>query len=278
MQIVLALVLSSALAAGAWSDDQWKLHMTALKQKVPGEGFTIVRQSPFVVIGDEAPKMVKKRAQGTVKWAVDHLKDLYFDKDPTAIIDIWLFKDALSYRKHCKKIFDDEPDTPFGYFSGTHNALIMNIETGGGTLVHEIVHPFVDANFPDCPAWFNEGLGSLYEQCSERDGNIAGLTNWRLAGLQEAIKAGDVPPFATLLSTSTTQFYNEDPGTNYAQSRYLCYYLQEKGLLVQFYRKFKEAHTKDPTGEKTLKDVLEVDDLPRFKKEWEKWVMKLTFP
>ena len=31
-----------------------------------------------------------------------------------------------------------------------------------------MVHPFVEANFPDCPAWFNEGLGSLYEQCAER--------------------------------------------------------------------------------------------------------------
>ena len=42
---------------------------------------------------------------------------------------------------------------------------IMNIATGGGTLVHEIVHPYVEANFPGCPAWFNEGLGSLYEAC-----------------------------------------------------------------------------------------------------------------
>ena len=25
--------------------------------------------------------------------------------------------------------------------------------TGGGTLVHEIVHPFLRANFPECPAW-----------------------------------------------------------------------------------------------------------------------------
>jgi len=28
-------------------------------------------------------------------------------------------------------------------------------------LVHEIVHPFMRANFPECPAWFNEGLASL---------------------------------------------------------------------------------------------------------------------
>ena len=27
------------------------------------------------------------------------------------------------------------------------------------------------------------------------------------------------------------QFYNQDPGTNYSQARYLCYYLQQRGLL-----------------------------------------------
>ena len=48
----------------------------------------------------------------------------------------------------------------------------MNISTGGGTLVHEIVHPFIQSNFPNCPSWFNEGLGSLYEQCRERNGKI----------------------------------------------------------------------------------------------------------
>ena len=57
-------------------------------------------------------------------------------------------------------------------FMNADNALVMNIATGGGTLVHEIVHPFMEANFPACPSWFNEGLGSLYEQSGARDGRI----------------------------------------------------------------------------------------------------------
>ncbi len=65
----------------------------------------------------------------------------------------------------------------------------MDISTGGGTLVHEIVHPFIEANFPNCPPWLNEGLGSLYEQSGEVQGRIHGFTNWRLHGLQADIKA-----------------------------------------------------------------------------------------
>ncbi|MBN1911948.1 MAG: C39 family peptidase [Pirellulales bacterium] len=253
-------------------------HLMDLKKKVPGEGFTIIIQHPFVVIGDEPPDMVRRRSLGTVKWAVDKLKKSYFKKDPNEILDIWLFRDKDSYEKHTRSIFNTVPSTPYGYFSHTDRALVMNIATGGGTLVHEIVHPFVASNFPECPSWFNEGLGSLYEQSSERNGRIRGLTNWRLAGLQRAIRQEAVPSFQTLCSTTTRQFYDADPGTNYAQARYLCYYLQEKGLLEKFYHRFHAQHTTDPTGYKTLQEVLGQTDMDAFKKEWEKYVLGLRFP
>lgn len=261
-----------------FSDEDYKNEVTRIEALVAGKGFTVLLQRPFVVVGDEKPAMVRQRARRTVKWAVDHLKELYFEKDPDEIITIWLLKDDESYYKHAKLFFGDEPDTPFGYYSSSDNAMVMNIATGGGTLVHEIVHPFVAANFPDCPSWFNEGLGSLYEQSSQRDGMIIGLTNWRLAGLQQAIRDGDLPSFATLTATTDHQFYNEDPGTNYAQARYLCYYLQEQGLLKQFYDQFRSSTSTDPTGVKTLARVLKTKDLTAFQRKWEKWVLKLTFP
>ena len=150
--------------------------------------------------------------------------------------------------------------------------------TGGGTLVHEIVHPFMAANFPGCPAWFNEGLASLYEQSSGKGDRIVGLTNWRLAGLQDAITKGAVPSFKTLLSTTDHEFYHADPGTNYAQARYLCYFLQEKGLLTRYYHAFHANREKDPTGYETLRTVLGETDMDSLKKTWEGFVMELTFP
>lgn len=253
-------------------------HVMKLRKKVPDAGFTIVIQPPFVVIGDEAPAMVKRRATGTVKWAVDRLKKDYFAKDPNEILGIWLFKDRASYEKHTQSIFRERPTTPFGYYSPEHRALIMNIGTGGGTLVHEIVHPFMRSNFPACPAWFNEGMGSLYEQCGDDNGHIRGRTNWRLAGLQEAIRSGTVPSFKTLTATTDHQFYNEDRGTNYAQARYLCYYLQEKGLLVKYYHDFVAGHDDDPTGLRTLQSALGTDDIEAFQEQWESWVLTLRFP
>lgn len=277
--VVLVGLIHALPADEGFTSADYAEHITQLKARLPADGgFTIVRAPPFVVIGDEPADTVRRRATDTVKFAVDRLKRDYFAKDPADILDIWLFKDKESYEKHTRALFHDTPTTPFGYYSSQHKALIMNIATGGGTLVHEIVHPFMRANFPACPPWLNEGLGSLYEQCGDRDGHIYGYTNWRLAGLQKAIQAGTVPPFETLLAMNSEEFYEKDKGTNYAQARYLCYYLQEQGLLVKFYQAFTADQKDDPTGVKTLRKVLGEDDLAAFKKKWEAYVLKLTFP
>ena len=265
----------SAIEA-TYTDADFTRHVEQLKKRLPSKEFSIVIQRPFVVIGDESAETVKQHAEDTVKWAVDKLKQDFFTKDPKEILDIWLFKDAASYEQNTRLLFGEKPGTPYGYYSSAHKALIMNIETGGGTLVHEIVHPFMEANFPACPPWFNEGLGSLYEQCGEVNGHIHGFTNWRLPGLQQAIKAGTLPSFRRLTELDARGFYNDDKGTNYGQSRYLCYYLQEKGLLIKFYREFYLHQKTDPTGYKSLQRVLGEADMERFKRKWQRYVLGLS--
>lgn len=252
-------------------------HVMKLKERLPHDKFTVIIQRPFVVIGDESPDKVRYRTEHTVKWAVDSLKASFFQKEPDEILDIWLFKDKNSYEKHASALFGSRPDTPFGYFTAQHKALVMNISTGGGTLVHEIVHPFVAADFPACPSWLNEGLGSLFEQCGPVDGRIEGFTNWRLAGLQEAIQQKRLPSFKALCSTTTDEFYDDPGGTNYAQARYLCYYLQEHDLLQKFYRQFRAAAPNDPSGYNTLVAILATDDMAQFQADWQAWVLKLRF-
>jgi hypothetical protein len=259
----------------SFTDADFAAHVEQLRKKLPSDDFTIIVQKPFVVIGDEPADDVKEHSIRTVKWAVDKLKQEYFSKDPKEILEIWLFKDAASYGRNAKLLFGYKPDTPYGYYSKIHKALVMNISTGGGTLVHEIVHPFIEANFPNCPPWLNEGLGSLYEQSGEVRGRIHGFTNWRLPGLQASIKAREVPSFRTLMGMSVPEFYNFESGSHYAQSRYLLYYLQQKGLLTKFYREFYAHQKTDPTGYQTLRRVLGVD-MKVFKPTWEKYVLGLT--
>ncbi len=261
--------------SGSFTQVDFDRHVARLKAKLGDEAFTIIVEPPFVVIGDEAADRVGERATNTVKWAVDRLKQSYFDHDPTMIIDIWLFADRESYESHAEKFFGAKPHTPYGYYSPQYRALVMNIATGGGTLVHEIVHPFIAANFPQCPSWFNEGLASLYEQSGEANGKIVGYVNWRLNGLQQTIRAGRLQSFEDLCNTSTDQFYNHDSGANYGQARYLCLYLQQHDLLQKFYRQFRENVKTDPTGYTTLQAVLGERDMGDFQKGWEAWALSL---
>jgi hypothetical protein len=250
-----------------------------LRQKLKKlEGaFTIVVEPPFVVAGDGGAAAVRRRARDVVRWSVALLKKDFFEKDPKGVIDIFLFKDRASYLKNTLRLLGETPTTPYGFYSERAGALIMNIATGGGTLVHEIVHPFMEANLPDPPAWMNEGMGSLFEACGERDGHIVGFLNWRLPGLQRAIRAGKLPGFARLLAMSDRQFYQEDVGDNYAQARYLMYHLQEKGLLRDFYRAYRKNRKQDPSGLQTLKAILKIKDLDAFQREWEREVLKLRW-
>jgi hypothetical protein len=248
----------------------------ALRERYGPHGLTVLVERPFVVVGDEAPNVLRHHAEGTVRWAVERLEQDYFDAPPLDIVEAWLLGDDESYRAHALAVFGDEPDTPYGYFTPSHRAIIMNIATGGGTLVHELVHPFIESDFPACPSWLNEGLASLYEQCSDRDGQIWGHTNWRLPGLQQAIEAGRLPSFTTLLSTTRDEFYEQDRGSNYAQARYLCYHLQEEGRLRAFYRDFRRDAAIDPTGLATLRTHVG-DDLVAFQRRWERWVSGLRF-
>jgi hypothetical protein len=266
------IVLYTATAAfAAPTSEQLEERKASLEKKLAKQGYTIVVSPPFVVIGDESAKKVSSRVN-FVNWVIELIEKDFFAKQPDKVIEIWLFRNEKTYRAGAKKFFDDEPETPYGYYSSEDNALVMNIGPGAGTLSHELVHPYIEANFPDSPAWFNEGLASLYEQPRERDGHMWGTTNWRLPGLQSMIRAKKLPSLKSLLSTTRDGFYNAS-FDSYAYARFLCQYLQDHGKLRDFYKKFT-ADTKDLTGQRAMEAVLG-QDLESFQPVFEKWAMSL---
>ena len=259
---------SSALAAP--TKDELDTRVKELEKKLDGQGFKVLVEAPFVVVGDESLPKVKSRAN-FVRWVVRLIEADYFSKQPDKIIEVWLFRNEKTYRKGAKKFFDDEPETPYGYYSPDDNALVMNIGPGAGTLSHELVHPYIEANFPNSPSWFNEGLASLYEQPREREGHMWGTTNWRLPGLTSMIKAKSLPSVKALLTTSREGFY-EASYDSYAYARFLCQYLQDHGKLRDFYKKF--VADKDTTGQAALEAVLGME-LAAFDPIFQKWALGL---
>ncbi len=274
LAILAAALFLPALASAERVEPQrqrLEAHRHALAQRLEGQGFTVVVEPPFVVVGDESPAKVRARASGFLRWAITLLEKDWFDKQPDKIIEVWLFKNERTYRRGAKRFFDDEPETPFGYYSPADRALVMNIGPGAGTLSHELVHPYMEANFPNVPAWFNEGVASLYEQPRERDGKLVGTTNWRLPGLQRQLRAAESPGLAALLATSTEDFYGADYDA-YAMARFLCQYLQDHGKLHTFYQRF--VASEDLTGQAALEEVLGMS-LAELEPRWRTWVLGL---
>jgi len=267
------LALLSTTAAAEPTRKELDARAAELTKKLGTQSYTVLVEPPFVVVGDFGAANVKKVTTGFLRSKVALLEKEFFTRRPDKVLEVWLFGTEKSFRKGAKKFFGDTPDTPYGYYSPDAGALIMNA-SGLGTLSHELVHPYMEANFPDVPSWFNEGLASLYEAPSEKKGRIIGRPNWRLPNLKREIKDKTLPAIKTLLGTTSDQFYSASYDS-YAFARYLVYYLQEQGKLQEFYTTFLEDK-KDLTGVTALEAVLG-EKLDTFEPKWRAWVLQIPY-
>ena len=239
-----------------------------------GDDFRYARCEMFVCAGNLSARDFTAFTDGTIGEGAQLLWKQYFTKKPAYPIRIYLFADDKSYRASAKALFGDVDVSRFGYYKPDKRALVMNIGTGGGTLVHEMVHALMEPDFPDAPTWFSEGLASLYEQCNYTKDGLVGLVNWRLPVLRAGMAAKTTLPLEKLTAATRDEFLDRHLGEHYAQARYFCQYMQERKVLGDFYRAFRDGCAKDPTGAKTLEKVFG-KPLPAVEKDWLAWVATL---
>jgi hypothetical protein len=274
------LLLQSITIAGeakpAWPDPdakQVEKLKKELREQLPAE-FSIHQVGPWIIATDVSTEQARIYTEGTIgQCAAAIQKQVFTSKPRTQPVKVYLFKDKTSYDKYNKQLFGSEPTTPFGYFSRDKNALVMNIGTGGGTLLHEMAHAMAEIDFPDIPAWLNEGIGSLFEASAMRPGGkVVGVTNWRLTGLQKDLTNNTETHFKDLLEMKDREFYGDRSGSNYASARYLMQFLQEKGKIEAFYTRIRDK--KDASALDTLRGVfdnkLTVDEIEKACYDWVK--------
>ena len=264
---LLALTACSSLARG--EED-----IAAALRKRLGSEFRIQKAGHFLLVGNISQRDMDRIANGTVLGVSAALFRDFFDKKPTNITTVYLFKDDATYRSYAQKLFGEKAVSKYGYYMQADDRMMMNISTGTGTLAHEMFHALVAADFPEIPTWLNEGMASLCEQSRIVGGSIYGMINWRYPVLMKALKAGTALRLKDLVATSDAEFRGENMDANYAVARYFCMYLQEKKLLRKFYKKFRDHAKEDPTGTKFLVEVLG-KDLDTVQDEWHAWVRAL---
>ena len=280
--IVVCVVLLAACsvraaedAAAAKREEAFKKAVAEMKKEL-GSGFIVERAGAFVVGGNLSRRSFNRTKKHTIEDCAAALWNDFFTVKPDYPIKIYLFRGKDSYEKWVKRLAGFEPSSPFGFYLPSKKSMMMNIATGGGTLVHEMTHALTEVDFPGCPTWFFEGLGSLFEQCYvTRDGHIRGAVNWRLPVLRK----GGFVPLQGLIEMTEAAFRGKEEPLNYANARYLCLYLQQRGLLRKFYKTFRDAHKakKDKTGWTSFKQVVQEPPAP-FEKKWHAWVKTLKWP
>ena len=269
-----------AFAQSDFSDKDYKAHLEALKKRdvnISDVNKTVILSKPFVIITDINSSITQKETKETVELSIKTFKELFFKNNPKNITDIWILKDRDSYIKFNHAFLNSTGrDEVAGYYMKDKDALVLDITTGIGTIIHEMVHAFMDNNFPDAPVWFEEGLASLYEGTIVDEKGLRGDLNWRLPWLKENLRADKLGSFKALSDANVSEFYDDNRvAINYAQSRYFFYYLQDKGLLLEFYKTALENIKDDPTCYKSLQKVLKVKDMKVFNKEWKKYILGL---
>lgn len=276
----LAAACLVACAPGGAEDDKAKGEDEAREAKLReemeehiGADADFRRAGPFLVAGHlDADRM--ESCVGTVERCRKALHAQFFDKEPSVLYAVYLLPDHDRYDAFCVKFTGDHPSSKYGFYLPGRKSLVMNIGTGSGTLVHEMTHALMEADFPRVPTWFNEGLASLFEQCSTPGGKIKGLVNWRLEGLQSALKDGSIIEWKKLVEYTGGSFYGDGSGLRYAVARYLCLWLQEKGKLESFYEKIRDGIEKDPNGWEALSSVLD-GRMEESEREWREWAKGL---
>jgi len=240
-----------------------------------GEKYRVVRdeERKLVIISDLKEETLERFLKILRKYG-DALHKEFFEHKPDYYILIIIPSSAEEYREK----FGGRGGAA-GFYNPSTRTLTVNIRTGTGTMTHEFTHALHYADMAGLkqrhPIWIIEGFGSLFEQCTIKEGRPIGLLNWRLPILKKAIEEDRLFPMREFITRSGEAF-RKNASIAYAQTRYIFYYLQEKNLLKKFYKRYTETYKEDKTGIKALEDVLG-KKVEEFQKEWLEFLKPLEY-
>ncbi|MFN0054678.1 MAG: hypothetical protein ACKV0T_21100 [Planctomycetales bacterium] len=243
----------------------------ALRGKLPSAFETIVRP-PFVLAGDLSEAELDRLYRDHVQPVTEALWRAYFDQRPNRTVSIIALSNEATFREVARTLDGYETSAYAGYTQRGAMRIVVNLETGTGTLAHELAHVLAVFDFPGMPEWFDEGLAALHEesQFSADRLTLEGTSNWRCQLLRDALRSGEIPSLADVLQSRSIR--GDSERLNYAVVRSVCLYLQERGVLSHYYRKLRAAAATDRTGVATLCELLGATSLEQVDEEFQSWI------
>jgi hypothetical protein len=248
------------------------------KDELGPKTVTTVVSDVFVVIGPPGWQGGQfEQSVGLMRSSMAGYMNGRFGKKPAQAISVYLFPNAKTYESFCARKYSAPCIAHFGFYQPGDRDMVMNIGLGLGTLTHEIVHPLVEADFPEAPTWINEGIASVFEQpVLPKPGEIHGGKNWRHPRLKRALSSveRDRARLDHLFGMSDETFRGDAEDLHYAMARYVCQWLDERGKLWPFYQRWRDNVRSDPTGQTSFTEVVGMTPAEAHV-VWAKWVLAL---
>jgi hypothetical protein len=248
------------------------------KEELGPKTVTSVVSDVFVVIGPPGWQGGQfERSVSLMKRSIAGYLNNRFGKKPAEAISVYLFPNGQTYEAFCTRRYDAPCIAHFGFYHPGDRYMVMNIGLGLGTLTHEIVHPLVEADFPQAPTWINEGIASVFEQpILGEPGEIHGGKNWRHPRLKRALSTQerDHARLDRLFGMRDDTFRGDHEDLHYAMARYVCQWLDERGKLWPFYQRWRDNVVSDPTGEKSFQAIVGMTPSEAHV-AWSRWALAL---
>lgn len=220
------------------------------KKDLGGRATSAVVSDVYLLVFPEGPSQAVADARTREgERIVRAFMDGKFAQKPFRAVTAYLFATSAAYQAFCLKISGKACMSPYGYYEPEDRRILMNGAGLYGTFTHEIVHTFVEADFPEAPTWLNEGIASVFEQPYYDATGIHGAKNWRLPKLMNALSTEPATiRIQNLFAMSDEAFRGPREDLNYAFARYLCQWLDVQGKLWPFYHRYRDTFARDATG------------------------------
>jgi len=208
-----------------------------VKRLLHGMDVQAMGKDVFVIVGVEDDTPPDVHYERGIRDFYTYFRNQYFEDPPRRWLVVLISPRPHALVEATKHLYAEVGLPVYAPFLGYYNPadnLIMATggSTGYGTLLHEMIHALIEADFPQAPPWLNEGLASLYERTQWTPTRLNALPNWRMDRMREE----DIPPLGALARQAKGIGLHSH---EIAEIRLLLLYMDQRQLVDDLYRMAK---------------------------------------
>lgn len=263
-------------------------------RELMGDGYAYVEKDELLIVSDLDDKTLHPLVSLDFLVYMHVLKRDFFDKriavntkNPQPILTVFLFKNRESYVQGLRKIgiavaAEDEMNQGAvrnGYYYGgrERNYIVANYrddyELGIATYAHELTHALVKKEFPNVPAWMNEGMATMFGHSRVVNSQLRYIENPSLDRVESALQKGELLPLDELFRLSGKEYSQRRGSTRYYDaSEQFCRFLHSRNQLRLLYHNLRENTGKRETNEEIVRRITGLD-LDSLQEAWHDWLL-----